>query len=106
MLALALFRLKPGRTVDEYRAYSERFIHPGMNAMPSVVRFRDLAITGTMDGSTGGWDLVELIDITSAEDFERDHAGPPGKDVADDWATWVEEYTVLWCDPLVEASRL
>ena len=104
MLALTLFRLKPGRTVDDYRAYTEAKLHDGMNAMPSVVRFRDLAITGAMAGSAD-WDLVELIDITSPEDFEQDHVGPPGKDVADEWATWVEDYVVLWCDPLVERSK-
>lgn len=106
MLALTLFRLKPGRTVDEYRAYTEAKLHDGMNAMPSVVRFRDLEITGAMVGSTAGWDLVELIDVTSPADFERDHEGPPGKDVADEWSTWIEDYTVLWCDPLVERSRV
>ncbi len=100
MLALTLFRLKAGHTVQEYRAYTESTIRPGMNAMPSVLGFRDFEVTGVMAGSGGGWQLIEVIEITSEEDFERDNAQPPGKHVADDWATWVEEFTVLWCQEL------
>ena len=100
MLALTLFRLKPGRTVEEYREYTVSTIRPGMNAMPSVLGFRDLEITGVMAGSDGGWQLIELIEITSEAEFEQDNTQPPGKDVADDWATWVEEFSVLWCREL------
>ena len=100
MFALTLFRLKHGRTVEEYRAYTRAKLRAGMNAMPSVLGFRDLAITGVMAGSDGGWQLVEVIEITSPEEFERDHAVPVGKAVADEWAGWVEDYSVLWCENL------
>ena len=100
MLAVTLINLKSNRSPDVYKRYSKSFIKPGMNAMPSVKRFRDFLVTGAMGGGETRWQLMEVIEITSPAEFERDNNQDPGKKVADDWATWVEDYRVLYCDEI------
>lgn len=100
-VAITLFNLAPGRDVGRYRQYSDAVIRPGMRAMPSVVRFRDYEAVRLLDGTTSPWQLVEIIEITSPEEFLRDNETLPGKAVADDWATWVAEFKVLVCGDLL-----
>ncbi len=97
MLALTLFRLTADHSVDEYVEYSQRFIKPGMLAMPSVLGFRDLRVLESYDGAEPSATLIELIEIESVEAFKHDNESEPGLSVATDWATWVDSYEVLFC---------
>ena len=101
MIAVTLFTLKQGRTVDEYVDYSNSFIKPGMFAMPSVEGFRDFAVRETYDGREPSAQLVEVIEITDVASFKRDNETEPGSSVARDWATWCESFEVLFCDEIV-----
>lgn len=95
-LALTLFRLTEDRTVEEYVEYSQRFIHPGMLAMPSVLGFRDFRVLESYDGVAPSATLIELIEIESVEAFKHDNESEPGLSVATDWATWVDTFEVLF----------
>lgn len=100
-LAITLFNLRLGVSVDGYRQYSRTFIRPGMRAMPSVLGFRDFEGRRLLDGNASPWQLVEAIEITSPEEFLRDNESMPGKAVADDWATWVADFRVVVCKDLL-----
>ena len=100
MIALTLFRLQDGRTIDDYVEYSQRFIRPGMLAMPSVLAFRDFTVAESYDGATPSAQLVEVIDITDAASFKRDNESGPGAEVAVDWATWCATFEVLFCEEI------
>ncbi len=100
-LAITLFNLRPGASVESYRQYTRTFVRPGMRAMPSVLGFRDFEGLQLLDGSASPWGLVEVIEISSPEEFVRDNESMPGKAVADDWATWVEDFRVVVCRDLL-----
>lgn len=96
LVAITLFRMKPGHTVDEYRAFAHQVIRPGMAKMPSVTGFMDYWITGSMTPTDGGWQLAEIVRITSAAEFERDNQELPGLLIAQQWNEWVEEALVIY----------
>ncbi|GAA3932205.1 hypothetical protein [Microbacterium soli] len=101
MLALTLFRLRPGVTVEEYVDYSNSFIKPGMLAMPSVRGFRDFRVLSRYDGSTSQTELIEVIEIESIEAFKHDNETGSGGEVAADWAGWVDDFDVLFCAEII-----
>lgn len=102
MKVVALFKLKPGRTVEGYRELSLDVIRKGMSAMPSVVGFEDFAVSGLMGGGKSEWDLAEIVEITSPAEFERDNTEMPGKEIADTWNDWVESSSVIYLTDLAE----
>jgi len=99
-IAIALFTLKPGRTVDGYRAFSREVIRDGMAQMPSVRGFKDYAVSSAMTATDGGWQLVEVVHITSPDEFTRDNQELPGLSTAEAWNEWVDETVVLFLDEL------
>lgn len=102
MKVVALFKLKSGRSVEGYRELSLDVIRDGMFSMPSVIGFEDFVVTGLMGGGTAEWDLAEIVEITSPEEFERDNAELPGKEIADTWNEWVASSCVLYLTDLAE----
>jgi hypothetical protein len=96
-LAITLFKLRPERSVADFRAHSLESVRPGMMRLPSVLGFRDFAVTGTMAGTSPSCDAVELIEITDPASFERDNQGEQGALVTRDWLPWVESFEVLYC---------
>ena len=98
-LALTLFSLKETSTVNDYRAFSRDVIRPGMFTMPAVVGFLDYQVEGGLT-ATDGWQLVELIAITSREQFEVDNS-TIGADLAAQWEEWVQDYRVLFLSDLL-----
>ena len=96
LVAVALFRMKPGRTVEEYREFAHKVVRPGMARMPSVTGFMDYAVSGSMTPSDGGWQLAEVVQVTSAAEFERDNQEMPGLLIAQQWNEWVEEALVVY----------
>lgn len=100
MKVVALFKLKPERSVGEYRTLSLEMIRAGMEAMPSVVGFEDFVVSGMMGGGSSRWDLAEIVEITSPAEFERDNRELPGSDVADTWNEWVAESEVIYLTDL------
>lgn len=102
MKVVALFKLKPERSVGEYRTLSLEMIRAGMAGMPSVVGFEDFAVSGMMGGGSSRWDAVEIVEITSPEEFERDNRELPGSQIADTWNEWVAESEVIYLTDLAE----
>lgn len=102
MKVVALFTLKPERSVGEYRALSLEMIRAGMESMPSVIGFEDFVVSGMMGGASSRWDLAEIVEITSPEEFERDNRELPGSNVADTWNEWVAESEVIYLTDLAE----
>lgn len=105
MLAITLFRLVPERSVEEYVAYSDAVIKPGMMAMPAVTGFRDFRVLESYDGAEPSATLVELIEIESIAAFKRDNESEPGASVAAGWATWVSSFEVLFCAEMPASPR-
>lgn len=99
-LAITLFTLRPERSMEDFREHTLAFVRPEMMKMPAVLGFRDYAVTGTQDGATSEWDAVEVIEITNPEAFERDNNGEHGTSITRDWLTWVDRFTVLYCENL------
>jgi hypothetical protein len=99
-LAITLFTLRPERSMADFRQHTLDFVRPRMVMMPAVLGFRDYAVTGTQSGATAEWDAIEVIEITNPEAFERDNSGPHGAAITEDWLTWVEQFTVLFCENL------
>lgn len=97
-IALTIFRLKPGLTLEQYRAFSLETVRDGMLKMPAVEGFLDLAVIGSLT-ATDGWDLVELIQITSRTDFVRDNE-TIGAALAAEWEEWVADFHVLFLEDL------
>ncbi|AQP44671.1 hypothetical protein [Tessaracoccus flavus] len=67
-----------------------------------MVGFEDFVATGLMGGGTSEWDLAEIVEITSPEEFERDNSEMPGKEIADTWNDWVASSSVLYLTDLAE----
>lgn len=97
-IAVTLFTLAEGRTREEYRRFSKEVIGPGMLQLASVKGFLDGTALRQMGGADAEWDGMELIEITSPEDFEADHEVAPGKDVAASWNEWVDRFEVTYFD--------
>lgn len=102
LVAVTLFKLGPGRALDDYRRFSREFIGPAMLALPSVRGFEDGVAIGRMGGAAAVWDGLEVIEISSPEEFEADHEVSPGKDVAARWAEWVDTYEVTYFELIHE----
>ncbi len=98
-LALTLFRLKDTSAVKDYRAFSRDVVRPGMFTMPAVVGFLDYSIDGGLT-DTDGWQLVELIAITSKENFEVDNS-TIGAALAAEWEEWVADFRVFFLSDLL-----
>mgnify|MGYP007055519165 CR=1 FL=1 len=99
-MVVALFNLKPGRTVKEYQEFAHDVIRPGMVKMPSVVEFMDYSVSGSLTPTDGGWQLAEIIRINSTEQFEIDNAEMPGLSIAQQWNEWVKDTLVIYLDEL------
>lgn len=93
-VALTLFRLRPGITVEQYRAFSLDTVRAGMLRMPAVEGFLDLEVVGSLTG-TDGWEVVELILITSRAAFIHDN-DTIGSALATSWEEWVADYRVVF----------
>ena len=101
-VAITLFTLAEGRTLDDYERFAREFIGPRMLELPSVRGFRDGRATRQMGGAPAGWDGLEVIEITSPEAFEADHEVSPGKDVAARWMEWIDTYEVTFFELINE----
>lgn len=101
-VAITLFTLAEGRTLDDYERFSREDLGPRMLELPSVVGFRDGRSVRQMGGATAVWDGLEVIEITSPEAFEADHEVAPGKDVAVTWMEWIDRYEVTFFELIHE----
>lgn len=97
MKAFTLFNLKPGASRDAYEMWSLEQVHPRMLKMPSVLSFRDYRVIGAMGGGEPHYQLVEEIEITNPEEFERDNAEGDGATLAEEWQEWVSDFVVIYC---------
>lgn len=95
-VAITLFTLAEGRSLDDYERFAREFIGPRMLELPSVHGFRDGRAVRQMGGAPAGWDGLEVIEISSPEAFEADHEVSPGKDVAARWLDWIDTYEVTF----------
>jgi len=95
-VAITLFTLADGCTLDEYERFARDFIGPRMLELPSVRGFRDGRSVRKMGGAAAGWDGLEVIEITSPAEFEDDHEVEPGKAVAARWMEWIDSYEVTF----------
>jgi hypothetical protein len=86
--------------MEDVRQHTLEFVRPRMMMMPAVLGFRDYAVIGTQSGATAEWDGVEVIEISTPEAFERDNNGPHGAAITTDWLTWIDRFTVLFCENL------
>lgn len=102
-VAITLFTLAEGRTLDDYERFAREFIGPRMLELPSVQRFLDGRALRQMGGAPAGWDGLEVIEITSPEAFEADHEVSPGKDVAARWMEWIATYEVTFFQVINES---
>jgi hypothetical protein len=102
-IAITLFTLRPGRTVEQYRDFARDVIRPGMVRMPAVLGFLDYEVVGSLEDDDG-IELVELIEITSPDDFNRDNEGPVGAPIAEQWLEWVTSFRVLFVRDLLLSS--
>lgn len=93
--ALTLFQLKEGRSIEAYRAFALDYIRPRMLDMDAVLGFVDVEVVDHLV-ATDGWQLVEIMHITSPTDFNRDNEAPAGAAVAAHWEEWVEDFRVLF----------
>ncbi len=100
MPAITLFTLPPDRAVTEYRDYSKAVAKPEVNAMSSVLAFRNFPVRESYDGGAPPATLVVVIEIADVASFKRDNETPPGSAVAEDRATSCASYEVLLCDEL------
>jgi hypothetical protein len=101
-LAITLFRLADGRTVEDYRAFSLQTVRPGMLTMPSVLGFLDHRVVGGLT-ALDGWELVEVIVIGSRGAFEHENA-TIGAALATEWETWVADFRVFFLEDLAVGS--
>jgi hypothetical protein len=101
-IALTLFRLRDGVTEDEYRAFSRDVVRPGMLTLPSVLGFLDYRVAGGLT-ALDGWELVEVIVISSRVDFEHENA-TAGAALATEWEGWVADFRVLFLEDLVPSE--
>lgn len=97
---IALFRLKPDRTIGAYREWSLSHVRPIMRRMDSVISFRDFQVTGSMDDETSPHELCEIIEITDVAQFELDNSTVEGETLAGEWQSWLREWTVLYLQDL------
>lgn len=65
-----------------------------MLELPSVHGFQDGTATGRLGGAPAEWDGLQLIEISSSEEFEADHEVSPGKEGAARWMEWIDDYEV------------
>lgn len=98
-VAITLFRLKADLTPDDYRAFSRETVRSGMLRMPAVTGFLDYAVHDSF-GGTDGWELVEVIQITSRDAFDHDNS-TIGAALAAEWETWVADFRVLFLRDLL-----
>ena len=101
-VAITLFTLAEGRSLDDYERFAREFIGPRMLELPSVRGFRDGRASRQMGGDPAVWDGLEVIEITSPEEFEADHEVSPGKDVAARWMEWIDTYEVTFFELINE----
>lgn len=103
-VAITLFTLAEGRSKADYEEFARTYIGPRMRQMPSVTGFRDGLSRSQMGGAPADWDGLEIIQITSPEEFEADHEVDPGKETAATWNTWVDRFEVTYFE-LIDAPQ-
>jgi hypothetical protein len=98
---IVTYRLRPGVTLKQYKAWSCAADQRITSSQPGVIRFEVYAVEGAQDGKPH-CDIVEDIDVDSYEAFARTLKGPGMRYCAETFPKYVDVSTVR----LVYGSRI
>lgn len=91
---IALYRLKEGVTMEEYRKYSLEIDQPITSVQPGVRRFEVYAVTASGEGPLN-FDIMENIEVDSWEAWQEVTKSEPMKKVVTNWPRYCDESSVL-----------
>ena len=100
MIAITLFKIKDNLIKDNYISWSLSFVRPKMIKMNSVKGFMDYSVVGSLNYSGIKYDFIEIIEITNKEDFEEDNSKGMGLKLANEWNSWVDDYSIIYCEDI------
>jgi len=85
-----LYRLKDGVSRDQYIDWSlstDQKITPGLEA---IMRFRVRQVIETIEGPENQFDIIEEIDVTSVEDWQRGLESEHMRKVQEEWPHYAD----------------
>ena len=100
---LYLFELRPGTDHSEYEAWAASVDLPTLRSLPSVRSYRILR-TRRSDTQAAVAAYIEILDVTSADDFDRDMAAPALGEVAATFMRFASAPALLLGDELLAAQ--
>ena len=89
-----LYRLKPGVSMEEYKAWSQRVDQAITPHQPGVKRFQVFEIKGS-DKGAATYQVIESIDVAGWEAWQKCVNGPGMKDVVKEWDNYGDGSTLI-----------
>jgi len=101
---LYLFALRPGADPSEYEAWAASVDLPTLRSLRSVRSYRILRTRRSDIPAAVTAAYIEILDVTSADDFHRDMAAPALAEVAATFTRFASTPTLLVGDDLLAAQ--
>jgi len=100
MLVLTTYNLKPGADVQKFRAWSRDIDLPACLAKPVCRRFDTFTTPGS--GPSELTTVVEWIDVTSLEEWDKATSAPDHAAIMEQWNEFAVEDSVVSrvCEPV------
>jgi hypothetical protein len=96
-------RLRPGVSAADYERWVRDVDYRMAKDIPSIVSYRVHHINGPCLGETTPYDYVEVVEITTIDDYRRDiQQHPAAQVIAAEIDHYVESAGNAWGIPLVE----
>jgi len=96
-------RMRPGVDAAEYERWVREVDYQAARAIPSIVSYRVHRINGPCLGDAALYDYVEVVEITTIDDYRRDiQQHPAAQTIAAEIGHYVESVGNAWGIPLVD----
>jgi hypothetical protein len=96
-------RLRSGVDAAEYERWVREVDYRAARAIPSILSYRVHHIHGPCLGDAAPYDYVEVVEITTIDDYRRDiQQHPAAQTIAAEIGHYVESMGNAWGIPLVD----
>lgn len=93
---IALFNLKPGKTIADYEAWARAKDLPTVNALKSIDSFEVFRSAGLLVGEgKPPYEYIEIIDVNDMDQFGADVSAPNMQTIAAEFGDFAETVFIL-----------
>ena len=94
-----LSKLKPKADAKEYERWVREVDYPTSKKLKSIKSYKAHKIHGPLMGEQV-YDYIEVIEVTSLEDYKKDLTTAAAKKIFSDWSKFIGEYVADYGEAL------